>query len=169
MNIPLHPALVHLPLGLGFVMPLILMVLFLGERKGVWETSSWLVGVFMQLMVSLSAVVAMNLGEREEELVESFISENIIEHHEEWGEFFVWSSFGLLGLLILAHLLKRFPIVKIVSLIASVLFLVVIYETGHSGGELVYRYGAAQAFQKEASSISAPAKEVKEDVSQEYR
>ncbi len=145
MNIPWHPAVVHLPIGLGVAIPLVLLFLIWGEKKGFLTASSWLVGIFLQLMTAVSGLVAMKLGERDEELIEHLVPESVIEHHEEWGEFFVWGAFGLLVLFILSYLLKRFPVMKLVSLVAAIFFLAVIYVTGHSGGELVYSHGAVQA------------------------
>src|SRR5690606_3334773 len=119
------------------------LALLVMERKGIITPKAWILAIGLQIIVSGSGFVAMELGEQDEEKVERFVDEAAIENHEERGEVFVWASVGALALTMAAAILKKVPALKIVALIGSVALLGPLYLVGHSGGELVYEHGAA--------------------------
>lgn len=153
-DLPLHPALVHLPLGVAVVVPLVgLALLIAAWRQWLPKKATWL-AVGLQAVVLVGALAAMNTGEDVEEQVESVVPESAIHDHEELAEAFTWASGGVLALFLLgAALPKRQPALLLTSAatLASAGTLVLGLQVGHAGGELVYVHGAASAFASSGS------------------
>ena len=144
-----HPKLVHVPMALGVLMPLIATGLLVSWWRKWLPARSWVLAIALQAALVGSGVVALQTGEAEEERVERVVSENFIEEHEEAAEAFVWVSGGVLGVMFLALVLSRRRVGLTVAAAATLGTLVVFglgYRTGQAGGALVYQHGAAQAF-----------------------
>jgi hypothetical protein len=155
-----HPQVVHVPLALGVLMPLIAGGLLLAWWRSWLPWRAWLVAVGLQLVLVVSGVVALNTGEAEEERVERFVAEQPIEAHEEAAEAFVWGSGAVLALMLTAAALGRkrsgLPTAAIATLGTLVVFGLG-YRTGQAGGSLVYEHGAAQAYGTSAApGVSTP-------------
>jgi DNA polymerase-3 subunit gamma/tau len=87
-DLPLHPALVHLPLGLSMGVPLLIVALLLGRR---WLSPA-MVGLVagLQALLFVGALVAQQAGQADEERVEGAgVSEIALEAHEEAAEAFI--------------------------------------------------------------------------------
>ncbi|HEX5747336.1 MAG TPA: DUF2231 domain-containing protein [Archangium sp.] len=148
-NLPLHPALVHLPLGLAFILPLLALGLTLAALRGKWSPGGWAVVVALLLAVVGGGLASLQTGEREEERVERLVPESAIERHEELAEAFVWTSGAVLALALGALVLKKEGLRRglAVGVTAGSLAMgVLAVLTGEAGGELVYRHGAASAY-----------------------
>lgn len=144
-----HPKVVHIPMALGVLMPLIAGGLALAWWRGWLPWRAWLVVVGLQAVLLISGVVALRTGEAEEERVERIVSESLIEAHEEAAEVFVWGSGAVLALMLAAAAFgqKRsgLPIAGVATL-GTLVVLGLGYRTGQAGGSLVYEHGAAQAY-----------------------
>jgi len=74
----------------------------------------------------------------------------VIERHEEAAQVFVFASGAVLLLTVVPFVLRRRPRLAAHSIggvtIASLVVLALGWRVGASGGDLVYRHGAAQAF-----------------------
>lgn len=144
-----HPKVVHIPIALGVLMPLISGGLALAWWRNWLPWRSWLVALALQMVLLVSGVVALRTGETEEERVERFVSESLIEAHEEAAEVFVWGSGAVLALMLAAAAFgqKRsgLPIAALATL-GTLVVLGLGYRTGQAGGSLVYEHGAAQAY-----------------------
>jgi uncharacterized membrane protein len=144
-----HPKLVHVPMALGVLMPLIATGLLVSWWRKWLPARSWVLAIALQAALVGSGVVALQTGEAEEERVERVVSENFIEEHEEAAEAFVWVSGGVLGVMLLALVLSRRRAGLSVAAAATLGTLIVFglgYRTGQAGGALVYEHGAAQAY-----------------------
>ena len=153
-GIPLHPALVHIPLGLSVVMPVLAAAIAVALLKG-WATKPmWLVVIALQAVVLLGGLAAMNSGGEEEEVVEKVVDERFIEQHEESAEAFVWSAGVTLALSMAVLVLgpQQVGAAALVTAAAAAVTLGLGYRVGHSGGELVFRHGAAAAYAGAAAS-----------------
>ncbi len=162
-----HPKLVHIPMALGVLMPLIAGGLLLAWRRQWLPAHAWFVAIALQAMLLGSGLLAMRSGEAEEERVESVVPESLIERHEEAAEQFVWASAGVLALMLLAGALRSrrsgMPTAALATL-GTLLVLGLGYRTGQAGGSLVYDYGAAQAYAgSTAPSAKAPAPSGRDD------
>ena len=149
-SLPLHPALVHVPLGLAFVLP----ALAGGFAWALWTNrarprGSWMAVVALQAVLLGAGLVAMNTGEREEDQVERLVPHAAIERHEEYAEQFVW----VVGLTFLAAVLVpafRKPVVvralAAVTVAGSLVVAAAAVRVGHAGGQLVYAHNAGAAY-----------------------
>lgn len=146
--IPLHPSIVHIPLVLTFIMPVLIIVFALMIRNNKMSPKSWLIIIGLQLTVVISGYVSLETGETEEHNVEKVVSKKLIHAHEEAAEIFVGSTVLALVLSIGVFFIRKELqlsiklAIAVITLISSFLG----YRTGQLGGELVYKYGAASAY-----------------------
>lgn len=147
-TLPLHPAIVHLPLGLAFAMPLVAAGLaFLYWRQKV-PRLAFAVLVGLQALLVGGGIVAMQLGEKDAHRVEAAIGEAAVEAHEERAEAFVWAGAvvlaGSAALLVIPA--GAVTVAAAVVVAGSLAVAGLGAWTGHAGGQLVYQHGAAGVF-----------------------
>ncbi len=148
-NLPLHPALVHLPLGLAFVLPLLALGLTIAALRGRWSPGAWAVLVGLLVLTVGGGMASMGTGEQQEEVVERVVPESVIEQHEERAEAFVWTTGAVLALALGALVLKKEGPRRVLATgvtAGTVAMALLAVWTGHSGGALVYSHGAASAY-----------------------
>lgn len=144
---PLHPAVVHLPIALAVVIPGLAILGILLIRRRILPSRSWALIVLLQALLVGSGWLALETGEEQEESVERVVAERHIETHEEAAQrFLLLAGIGLLASA--AGLLPRRTgaIGRVAGTLATLAVLAAGISVGHSGGELVYRYGAANAY-----------------------
>ena len=78
-----HPKVVHLPMALAVLMPLVTGGILVAWWRGWFDRRVWVVVLLLQGALAGSGAVAMNTGEKEEERVEQVVAETHIEAHEE--------------------------------------------------------------------------------------
>ena len=153
-----HPKVVHLPIALAVLMPMIAGGLLLAWRQRWLPSQGWWLAVALQAVLVGSGIVALRTGESEEDRVEKVVSERRIEAHERAAERFVWVSGAVLGVMVLgAAFAKRRsgPALALAGAAGTLAVLGFGYETGQAGGSLVYQHGAAQAYAAPAQGTSA--------------
>lgn len=156
MDLPLHPMVVHLPLALAFLIPAAAGIALLASWKRRGGRAPWVVALGLQALLLVSGFVALQTGETDEHRVEKVTGEQPVEAHEEAAESFVAASAVVVGAMIVALLLLGRPGGAGVGLAATLGTLLVLglgVKTGHAGGELVYRHGAAAAFDTADSDV----------------
>lgn len=159
-SLPLHPAVVHLPLGLAMLMPLLAAGFAWALWTGRIQRRAWLAVVALQALLLGSGFVAMNTGGSEEERVEAVVRESAIERHEERAEQFMWAAGATLALTTLVVVL---PVPAAITPIAAAVVVATLavggmaLRVGHAGGELVYVHGAASAYTSAARAGDATA------------
>lgn len=143
---PLHPAVVHFPIVLALLAPVIATGLVLAIRTQRLPVRAWAGVLVLQAVIAGSAWLAMESGEQDEEKVERVVAERLIEEHEEAAERFAWLAAAMLPLLA-AGLLGggRGHVARGAGLLATVVVAYAVVDVAHRGGELVYRHGAASA------------------------
>lgn len=155
-----HPKLVHIPMALGVLMPIIAGGLLLAWWRSWLPRRGWWVAIGLQAVLLGSGILALRSGEAEEDRVERVVSEKLIAQHEEAAEVFVWASGGVLAVMILAAALgprrSGLPIAAAATL-GTLLVLGLGYRTGQAGGSLVYQHGAAQAYSGTSGPVGAEA------------
>lgn len=168
-SLPLHPAIVHIPLGLAMLMPL----LAAGFAWAIWTgrlgPRAWLAIVALQALLVGSAMIAINTGGAEEERVENVVPESPLHQHEEFAEQFAWAG-GAAMVLSALVLLGRSSTVSgpliAVALLATVAVAALGLRVGHAGGQLVYGHNAASAYASAAigpDSSPAPTRADRDD------
>jgi uncharacterized membrane protein len=145
-----HPKVVHIPIALGTLMPLIAAAALVAWWRDWMSRRVWIGVVALQAILVASAFVGLRTGEAEEEQVEKVVPEEAIEEHEEAAEWLLWGSAVVLAIALTAALLPNPRIalgVALLGTVGTVVVLAITYRTGHLGGELVYRHGAAKAYE----------------------
>lgn len=148
-TLPLHPAVVHLPLGLAMLMPLAAGAFAWAVATGRLPRRGWAAVVALQALLLGSGFVAMNTGGAEEERVEAVVAESAIETHEERAETFMWAAGATLALTTLVVVLPMAGAVvplAVASTFATVAVAGLALWVGHAGGQLVYEQGAAAVY-----------------------
>jgi uncharacterized membrane protein len=121
----LHPAVVHLPLGLAL-----------------------LIALLVQFLIVLGSYAAIRTGEGEEDRVERLVPHAALESHEEAAQVFAWAAAGLLALTLLPLLPLGSRFRRVLPFILfglSIVVLALALRTGKAGGDLVYIHQAPAA------------------------
>jgi uncharacterized membrane protein len=155
---PLHPAIVHFPIVLMFLLPISAGVALWAIRRGVKPLMAWAVPAAFAVALSLSTWVALQTGQQSGEAVEKEVSERVVEGHEEAAELFLFLTGGLVLITGLGFLRgKPGTVARATTTVAAVAITFAGYRVGHSGGELVYKHGAASAFAQPGTAETASA------------
>ena len=144
---PLHPAIVHFPLVLAFLLPISAVIAIWTIRRGSRLTRAWLVPLAIAGALSLSSWVSVETGENQDERVEQVVAERPLETHEEAAEQFLTASIVVL-LITAAGMIKGRPggVARYTSLAVALVLVGGAAYVGHTGGQLVYKHGAASAY-----------------------
>ena len=143
---PLHPAVVHFPIVFALVLPIVAIVAVLRARSSERPRSAWMTVVALSIALVGSAWLSVATGERDEEPVERVVAESVLHDHEEAGELFLGLSVGVAALVVFGLLGGRAGLfVRYAGTVAILLLPLAAFRVGHSGGSLVYEYGAATA------------------------
>ena len=140
-DLPLHPAVVHLPLGLALVVPLLALGITIAIRRGALPARSWLIVLAVQAVLFGGGLVALRTGEQEEERVEDRVAESAIERHETLAERFVWSAGGTLALGAAVLIVRSHPATTTLMAATTLAAMVTTgagIQVGHTGGTIVH-------------------------------
>lgn len=147
-GLPLHPTLVHFPIVLAVLLPIMTLVFWVAGRRTGAVRKFWAAVLIVQGLLFGSAFLAVQTGEKDEHRVEKvLVSESPLEHHEEKAEVFLWLSGAGIPLAALGLAPGFLGLSgQFLAGLASLAILFAGIQTGHTGGELLYRHGAAAAF-----------------------
>ncbi len=150
---PLHPAVVHFPIVLMFLLPISALIAAWAIRRGSSARNTWAVPVGIAAALTLSAWASLQTGQEAGEAVETRVPEQIVEGHEEGAELFLALS-GVVFVVTAAGLAggAAAKVMRPAAVVASAALVFAGYRVGHSGGELVYKHGAASAIAQGGSS-----------------
>lgn len=154
-GIPLHPLVVHFPIVLVTLLPISVGIALWMIRKGTTPRRVWAVPVALAAALALSAWVATETGESQEDRVERVVARGALHGHEEAAERFLVLS-GVL-VLVTAAGLSRGNVGRAARLVSAVGALGLVaagVQVGHSGGSLVYREGAANAYTGPVNAVA---------------
>lgn len=143
-GLPLHPALTHLPLGVDLVAPFVwLWALWASHRDSSRRT--WALPAFLQVVVLAGGLLAYRTGAAEEDRVGRTVPKAALETHEHRAQAFLAAS-SAAAVLALGALAFRGRAAKWSGGLAAAAGFAALglgLATGHAGGELVFRHGAA--------------------------
>ena len=155
-SIPVHPALVHLPLGLALVLP----VLAIGFSWALWKGSIsprvWLAIVVLQAVLLGSGLVALRAGLHEEDRVESTVPKTALERHEALAEQFLWIAALTLvpaGAVLAVRRPGAVQALTVATVLGSFLTTAAAVRVGHAGGQLVFVHNAGAAYVSDNKSL----------------
>jgi uncharacterized membrane protein len=149
MSIPLHPALVHLPLGLAFVLPALVIGFSWAVWKGNTRPRTWLAIVVLEAVLLGAGLAALKTGQREQDRVESAVPETALETHEALAEQFLWiTGFTLAAstIVLVARRREAVQALTAATILGSLLAAGAALRVGHAGGQLVYVHNAAAVY-----------------------
>jgi hypothetical protein len=158
-GLPLHPAIVHLPLGLAVVVPLLALGVGIAIRRGALPHKSWLIVVALQATLVAGGLFALRTGEQDEDRVESRVAERTVEDHEALAQRFVWIAGGTLALAAAAQVLHAHPATATLmaaTTVAATLTAGAGLQVGHSGGAIVHGPSGAAASAGSTAGRSEP-------------
>ena len=146
MNLPLHPIVVHFPIALAVLVPLLALGVLFALARCQWPEKAWHLVLAAQALLFVSSIVAMKSGEKDEGKVGKYVQAKNLHDHEEWGEKMPIVTGAVLVLCALPLFLpRRRKLLLNIAVAASVLGAIPAILTGHSGGKLVYQDGATDA------------------------
>lgn len=141
-TLPLHPAVVHVPMGLALVMPFLLGGLLWAVLTDRLPGRVWLVALVLQGVLLGAAALALRTGEQDEERVEDRVGEARLEAHERAAQAFTVSAgatFAVIGLGVLLRKRRRpFALAGMTGVALSVAMLALGWQAGQRGGALVH-------------------------------
>lgn len=150
---PLHPAIVHFPIVLMFLVPLAALVALWAIRRGAAPVRAWAGVVALAAVLSASAWIAKETGEQQEERVEAVVSERAVETHQDAADLFFILSLASLAVMAVGIAPGRAGTAgRALGTVAAAFLIIAGWRVGASGGELVYRHGAAQAYVSAAAA-----------------
>lgn len=146
-SMPVHPLVVHFPIVLAILLPFFAAGALWAIRRGARPLRAWAIPLALSAALAASALVAVETGEPQAERVEDIVAERALDTHEEGAELFLTLAAGLVMLTAaglargrIGGIARGLATVGAVGLVASAALV------GHSGGQLVYREGAASAY-----------------------
>jgi len=147
--LPTHPMLVHLPLALGALSPILCGAIgYAIGRRGAAETLwAWVVAAHFVLLASSGA--AALLGETDARRIQTRIDSEAVQSHEDDGHRLLMAcalAFGLAlaGLVLPKRRARRAAMAA--AFAASLICATLAVVAGHGGAVLVYQHGAAAAW-----------------------
>lgn len=144
---PLHPAIVHLPIALSILLPFFAVGALVAIRRGARPLKAWGITTALFAALTLSSWVAVETGEQQTDRVEQVIAEAPIETHEEAAEAFLLFSLGVLGVAAIGLTSGKIgTVARVAGTVGALALVAAGYQVGHTGGKLVYQYGAAAAY-----------------------
>jgi uncharacterized membrane protein len=172
----LHPLVVHFPIALLLVAPLLAVIGLVVKRQRAFLFAA----LVLMALGTAGAWLAVATGEAAGKLVESLPGvEDVVEHHGEMAETTA-TLFTVLtlvyGVLLLAHLALRWQPRRIRELTAHGAFLAVyaaaavyLTQTAHLGGLLVHQHGVHATVGQGAPAVEAGAREADESDERGHR
>lgn len=146
---PLHPAIVHFPIALAVLLPIgAVAALIAMARRPATGQLPWLAVTGLAVGLAGSTWLALETGEQQEARVESVVSEQPLEIHEDRASTFFAGTLIVLGLAAVG--LSRGWAGRLArggAAVASLALIPLGIRVGGSGGDLVYQHGAAAAYQ----------------------
>ncbi len=158
MNLELlHPKIVHVPIALAVLMPLLSFGVLLAWWRSWLPRRTWIIAAALQGVLVAASFAALQTGEVDEEVVEAVVAEQFLDAHEEAAELFMWIAAIALLFYVGAAAIKNERVARglgALSVLASLVVFAQGYRVGEAGGALVYEHGAAGAFTAQSAGAA---------------
>lgn len=129
------------------LLPLVALASIYAIRRGARPNIAWGITTVVCALLVVSSWVSLETGEQAEERVEDVVSERIIDSHAEAAELFMWLAGGVLLVAVAGLTTGKIGTgARIAASVGTLAIVAAGINVGHSGGQLVYRYGAASAY-----------------------
>ena len=159
---PLHPAIVHFPIVLAFLLPIFSFGALWAIRRGARFRRAWGIPLALSAALALSSWVAVETGEGQEDRVENVVPHQAFDAHEDAAELFLTLSGVLLvvtGAGLVGGVIGRSA--RVAATVGAAALVVAVVRVGHTGGQLVYQHNAASVYadsagRRVARDLSSP-------------
>jgi hypothetical protein len=147
---PIHPIVVHVPLVLAGLTPLVAGWLAWQTWRGKGSRRAWLVAFALQAVIVGSALVAIDTGGDEADVVRKVVPHGVIGAHAHAARQFTIGAGAVAAMLLAAVVFtdKKAAVAGGVAAAAAVFVVVLGLRAGHAGGKLVFQYDAGAAYVK---------------------
>lgn len=144
---PLHPVIVHFPVVLSILLPVVAAATLWAIAKGARPMRAWGLSIAVAAALTLSAWVAVETGEDQEERVERVVGESRLDAHADAGRALLFASVGVLAVLGLGLMPgDKGRIARVVGAVSTLTVAGAAFQVGMTGGDMVYKYNAASAY-----------------------
>ncbi len=149
MPLPFHPMIVHFPIALSVILPLLTLIFAFLIKTRKMNTGVWAIIIGLHLFTVATGYIALESGETEEETVQRVVAKEEIAKHEKYAEIFVGITvvatvFSIVAFFVTANIQFYVQLANVIILLVGAFYA---FETGEHGGDLVYRYGAPRAYE----------------------
>lgn len=153
-DLPIHPKIVHIPIALSLLLPLLASGVLLAWFRGALPKRAWWVVVGVQALLVLACFAAMSTGDSDSVIASRVVARGLIHAHEDAANFFLGATILTMVSAMAAALVRverQSRALGIATVIVSLIAASLAFRVGHLGGDLVYQHGAANAFTTHAA------------------
>lgn len=152
-GLPLHPAVVHIPLGIGIIMPLLAVLLAWALWRELLPRNVLAIPALLQVLVACAGLLAVRSGLDDESYVSGIVPEWLLEQHQNAAWMYIVVACFAAVLAFGAFTLFHAPLGRLLT--AGFVLLTLLQAglgmyVGHLGGQLVYLHNAGSAFSNPA-------------------
>jgi len=167
----LHPIIVHFPIALLFVAPILIVLGMIFQRSG----KAFMVSAFVLMLIgTIATFIAVSTGESAGELAERMANvEAVLENHEELAETtrnIFTALTAIFAAIVFVPMLFKKELGRTVMIPISLAFLlfygagtVVLINTAHEGGRLVHEFGVRAMMANNGQPTTQPNQKADDD------
>lgn len=141
VNLPLHDLLIHFPLVLGVLIPIIALQVVIGIEFGWLDENSWLIMPLLGLLYAILGTVAGGFSDAELEVLRQHISGDALSRHAKLSELVPLTAAIVCILAPLPVVLTDKRKMRIIFLLVSGLGVWPVVTVAMSHADLIYRHG----------------------------
>lgn len=141
LNLPLHDLLIHFPLVLGVIIPIIALQLIIGIEFGWLNANSWLIMPLLALVYAILGTVAGGFSDPELEILRQHIDGDALTRHAKLSELVPLTAAIVCILAPLPVVLTEKRKVRLIFLLVSGLGVWPVVTVAMSHANLIYRHG----------------------------